>query len=68
MSLILSIVFSTIGLLYLKLAKNLSNIPVGIAGITLLGYVFFTQNVWWLLGIGLALSIGGLIAMKVQND
>lgn len=64
MSLLISLVFSTIGLVYIKLAHNAGSMPLAMLGLALFGYSYFIESAIISFCIGAVLTILGILAAK----
>ena len=55
-NLIASLLFSVIGLFYFKYAKRNSELKFAVVGALLMAFGYFTPNIWWTIGVGIAIG------------
>ena len=56
-SLLLSLIFSTFGLIYFRYGRRLSKIPWITVGVVLMAYPYFVQSRVWMVVIGVLLML-----------
>jgi len=67
MGIILGIIFSSIGLIFIKLAKSNGLMNPALVGLALFGYSYFIDDVWIILAIGVTLTVLGIFSLQSNN-
>lgn len=63
-SLFASLLIGSVGLVLFVYGKRMERLPQLIAGALLMVYPYFISDVAWMIGVGLALVVGLVVALK----